>query len=692
MRLRLDAFPGCVEHVREDAPELLGPAGFGLAQILLGVLNGSFQHEHPVTNRFELLAGHDELVFAQAELEGTPAGLVVALSARALAVQARAPGSVPHRERAPAPSARSLCHSDDITARVQRRTWMPGSVMSAGMRRPSLVLLTVIGAAALAACSSSSSSAPKPATSVPTARVLLVGTYKGHAGGFTTIQAAVDAAKPGDWVLVAPGDYHERYDHTTAVGTAARSGVWIATPGVHVRGMDRNTVVVDGTKPGAPKCSARPADQDLGPLDAQHKPTGRNGVEVWKASGGSIENLTVCNFVSGSQGGGNEIWWNGGDGSGQIGLHAYNGSYLSATSTYAGAKADGSYGIFVSNSNGPGVIAHTYASNMSDSGYYIGACPDCNATVDDAHAQYSALGYSGTNSGGHLIVENSEFDHNKTGFSTNSQNNDDAPSPQDGACPDKAIGPTGTRSCWIFEHNDVHDNNNANVPGHGTAELGPPGTGLVISGGRNDTVLANHFANNGSWAVLVVPYPDTGTPPPIAHCRGGDPNGVPQLNIPGCYFDTWGNDIAGNKFEGNGSFGNPTNGDLAEISQKHTPGNCWHDNVDSAGLSAAPPRLQQTNGTCGAAHEGAQLGSSLTAQVICATEVFGPCAPKRGEAYPRATKVALPALAKQTTMPNPCAGVPDNPWCTKKGPITAAILPFPAFGLAFVPRRHRIKR
>ena len=108
-------------------------------------------------------------------------------------------------------------------------------------------------------------------------------------------------------------------------------------------------------------------------------------------------------------------------------MYAYTGSYLSATTTYAGANSDGSYGLFVSNSNGPGVISHTYASNMSDSGYYIGACTDCNATLDDAHAQYSALGYSGTNSGGHLVIENSEFDHNKTGFSTNSQNNDDAP-------------------------------------------------------------------------------------------------------------------------------------------------------------------------------------------------------------------------------------------------------------------------
>jgi hypothetical protein len=33
------------------------------------------------------------------------------------------------------------------------------------------------------------------------AKVLLVGTYKGIAGQFHSIQTAADAAKPGDWIL-----------------------------------------------------------------------------------------------------------------------------------------------------------------------------------------------------------------------------------------------------------------------------------------------------------------------------------------------------------------------------------------------------------------------------------------------------------------------------------------------------------
>ena len=247
---------------------------------------------------------------------------------------------------------------------------------------------------------------------------------------------------------------------------------------------------------------------------------GRNGIEVFEANDVSLENFTACNFLREGDGG-NQIWWNGGDGTGTQNLASFGGAYLSATSTFwQSAQAPrAEYGIFVSNTTGPGAIAHTCASNMADSDYYVGACPDCNTVLDDAHAQYSALGYSGTNSGGNLVIRNSEFDQNNTGVSTNSQNNDDAPSPQDGVCPNGGTGPTGSQSCWSFTHNFVHDNNNVSVPSTGSAALGPPGTGLVISGGRTDTVMNNHFSNNGSWAVLLAPFLDLGPRRPSRTAR-----------------------------------------------------------------------------------------------------------------------------------------------------------------------------
>ncbi|HUO05513.1 MAG TPA: hypothetical protein VMU16_09980 [Candidatus Binataceae bacterium] len=498
-------------------------------------------------------------------------------------------------------------------------------------------------------------------------QVLLVGTYNGIPGEFSDIQSAVNAAHPGDWILVGPGDYHERGDYTNAWSSEAGGGVYITTPGIHLRGMNRNTVVVDGTIPGAPQCSSNPSDQDPGPNGI-----GRNGVLVWKASGVSVENLTSCNFLDGSGGGGNEIWWNGGDDSGVVGLGAYFGQYLSATTTYYQDDApSGQYGIFVSNSSGPGLIIHTYASNMADSSYYIGACPNCNATLNDAHAENSALGYSGTNSGGHLTITKSEFDNNKTGISTNSELGD-SPSPQYGHCPAGQGGPNGNGLCTYFIGNYIHDNNNPNTPRTGSADLGPVGTGMVVAGGRFDSITRNRVEHNGSWGLLLVPFPDTGEVTELNNCAGGV---IPQLTDPfplnllaqfgvTCFFDDFGNQVSRNSMRHNGFFGNDTNGDLGDISGLNDPGNCWFKNTDPNGLTTSPANLQVTNGQCGIPNQGASFLDPLTEQVICATGVFEPCSGLPGNpGYPQPTEVALIPLPKQKTMPNPCQSVPNNPWC-----------------------------
>ena len=49
--------------------------------------------------------------------------------------------------------------------------------------------------------------------------MLRVGTYNGIRGQYSSIQAAVNAAKPGDWILVGPGRLQ---DHVEP-GAAGRS-------------------------------------------------------------------------------------------------------------------------------------------------------------------------------------------------------------------------------------------------------------------------------------------------------------------------------------------------------------------------------------------------------------------------------------------------------------------------------------
>src|SRR3954471_7966608 len=109
-------------------------------------------------------------------------------------------------------------------------------------------------------------------------RVLRVG----KDGTSKRIQSAVKAAHPGDWILIAPGDYKET--------------VRIRKDNLHLRGMSRSGVVVDGTKSGPP-CSSKPSDQDFNRGDEG------NGIVVEKADGVYIENLTACNFL----GEGNQI-------------------------------------------------------------------------------------------------------------------------------------------------------------------------------------------------------------------------------------------------------------------------------------------------------------------------------------------------------------------------------------------------
>ncbi len=176
-----------------------------------------------------------------------------------------------------------------MRAPEDRLGWIP----RAPMRRRVLVAAGVCVLAAGSMC---------VARAAPSA-VLLVGSYQGIAGQFSSIQAAVDAARPGDWVLVGPGDYHETGNRVPpGVGAGdltAGAAVLVTTPNIWIRGMDRNAVVLDGTKPGASQCSSAPADQNLGPLDSNGLPTGRNGLVVFKSSGVSVENLTACNFIAG---------------------------------------------------------------------------------------------------------------------------------------------------------------------------------------------------------------------------------------------------------------------------------------------------------------------------------------------------------------------------------------------------------
>jgi hypothetical protein len=499
-------------------------------------------------------------------------------------------------------------------------------------------------------------------TSSAGARVLRVGSFHGKAGQFATLQAAVDAARPGDWILIGPGDYKTTSSRAPKADKNVPAGVLVTKPRIYIRGMNRNSVIIDGTKPGSPRCSSRKADQNFGPGKGK-KALGLNGIEAFEANNVWIENLTACNFLSGSGDAGNEIWWNGGDGGKTINGKGLVGSYLTTTSTYFNhdERTAAAYGIFTSHWTG-GLLNQDYASNFNDSGFYIGACKQqCDQTVNHAWAEFSALGYSGSNSGGKLLVENSQFDNNEDGFDTNSQNGDE-PSPQNGACPAGVKPPVaGAPTCWVFIHNFVHDNNNPNAPAAGSAAAGPIGTGMSVSGGRNDTIMDNRFVNNNAWGMIMVAFPDSGKP-----CIGGTLNN-PLLGKGSCLFDDWGNHLIGNTFTNNGRYGNPTNGDFEQLNFEQHPSDCFSGNTDTSGaLNSDSMSLEQSAPTCTTTPVAANINAPFLNEVVCdSTVTIKGLGCKPGDHYPKPfTHIVMHPLPKHLpSMPNPCAGVPANPWC-----------------------------
>ncbi len=419
---------------------------------------------------------------------------------------------------------------------------------------------------------------------------------------FTSIQRAVDAARPGDWILIDKGTYG--------------GPVKVTTDGLHIRGLDRNKTILDG----------------------RHK-RNVNGMEVFKADNVYIENLTVRNFdrrrVNGELG--NEIWWNGGDGSGKIGMHGWYGDYLTAYDT--GIR--GGYGIFASNAV-RGSLNHSYASGFNDAGLYIGACRDCRARVQNLTSERNALGYSGTNSGGHLIIENSIFRDNSIGVAPNSLNNDDKPPPQDGACNSgknrsntPRFSSTNIERCTIFRNNLIENNNNLTAPQDEGAR-GPWGVGLILPGTYADLVQANTIRGNANYGLEALEMPDPFPPGPTT-----------------IFFQLSGNRVEGNKFSGNAT--NSANPMAADISMegggfgsKLSVNNCFTGNSFT---SSIPANIEGTWGC-----QNPTTPNAGTALVPSIVQLLSESFSKRhmqGQAPP----------GPQPAMPHPCRGVPRNPLC-----------------------------
>ena len=246
---------------------------------------------------------------------------------------------------------------------------------------------------------------------------------------FATIQEAVDAAVEGDLILIAPGTYNE--------------AVQVTTNNIIIRGLDRNTVILDGNFE----------------LD--------NGIRVVGANGVALENMTAMNYTK------NGFFW--------TGVTGYRGDYLTAW-------RNGDYGVYVFDSVG-GVIDNSYGAGSPDAGVYVGQCYPCDSLINHFTAEYNGLGYSGTNSGGNMVIVNSIFRNNRAGVVPNSGSYE--------LCyPERKTTIIG---------NLVYNNNQPDTPAIDVALLAM-GNGILSAGGVQNIIERNRVWNHNKTGIGLVPF------------------------------------------------------------------------------------------------------------------------------------------------------------------------------------------
>jgi hypothetical protein len=228
-----------------------------------------------------------------------------------------------------------------------------------------LVCATALLVAAQTHRSYAATASPTAEGAVPPGRLIRV------PDDLPTPQAAIDAAQPGDVILLAAGTY---------------AGGLIVPDTEHdltIRGADRAGVVFDG------------------------KGSNLNAIEI-EGDRVTLENLSAHDFDA------NGFYWEKVDG--------FTGRYLTVWNVSL-------YGIYATESRG-GLFEQSLVSGAADAAFYVGECQPCDTTIRDVEGRLSAIGYSGTNTGAGLQLLDSIWDRNGTGILPNSYDGQALPPPE----------------------------------------------------------------------------------------------------------------------------------------------------------------------------------------------------------------------------------------------------------------------
>lgn len=360
-------------------------------------------------------------------------------------------------------------------------------------------------------------------------------------GAYPDLDTAIAASQPGDVILLAAGTYE---------GDVV---VPRDKPGITIRGVDRNTVVFDGQ-------------------DRVH-----NAIEI-EADGVTLENLTAHSYVE------NGFYWEGVDG--------FAGRFLTVWNV-------GLYGIYSIESTN-GVMEDSYVSGAADAAFYVGECHPCDTVVRRVTATLSAVGYSGTNAGGNLVVEDSVFESNGVGILPNSFDVGLEPPPQREA---------------TFRRNVVRGSGSVPTPRQ-TPLGGFTGIGIGVVGGVDNVVEANEVTGSTRYGIAIATTVDRET------------SWVPA-----------GNHVTGNRVSGSGW------ADIA-LAEGSGAGNCFEGN-DAAVID--PP---DAAAACSAAGEGSAAVGAALVQPLPDLEAGLPDAPPYSSmpAPPAQPSMSLPASTGDVTF------------------------------------------